>query len=94
MLRNQWYKIFFRLYKWTNLFLDRFSQTPQFLANIASHDSSDASGLRYQNLDSTGVSLKIEEDTSKDLELFHTHESISFLVLEGSGLLTGIDMNI
>jgi hypothetical protein len=74
----------------SNLSLSGFSQTPKFLGNIASYDGVDSSGLRYQNLTSTGVSLKIEEDQSLDSELTHTTESLSYFALEGSGLLTAV----
>jgi hypothetical protein len=79
--------------QFTNLALRGFSQAPQFLANTASYDGSDPSGLRYQDLMSTGISLKVEEDTSKDAELTHTTESLSFLALEGSGVLTATSIN-
>jgi len=66
-----------------------FSQTPNFMAAVASYDGSDPVGVRHLNLSADKVALKLEEDTSKDLEQIHTSEVVNYLAIEGDGLLTG-----
>ncbi len=70
-----------------------FSQTPQVLASLATYDGTDSAGLRYQNLDNNQVQIKVEEDTSLDAETTHTTENVSFLAIEGSGLLSASPVN-
>ena len=51
-------------HRWSNVdFNSLFEETPQLMAGISSYDGADPSGLRYQNLDSNGVEIKVEEDT-------------------------------
>lgn len=59
-----------------------FSAAPRFLASLASRDGADNSALRYQNLTASGVSVKVEEDTTFDTEVGHTSESVHFLAIE------------
>lgn len=75
-------------------FGSRFSTAPNLLASIATFDNSDPSGLRYRNLTSNQVQLKIEEDQSADSETRHTTEVVGFLALGGNGLLTGLPTTI
>jgi hypothetical protein len=49
------------------------------LGSIASYDGGDYAGLRYQNLGSNSVELKVEEEESADSETNHTTEAVSFL---------------
>ena len=70
-------------------FGNNFINAPKFLANIATFDGPDPSGLRYQNLTNGNVQIMIEEDTSNDSETNHTTEDINFLAIEGNGNLTG-----
>ena len=74
--------------QWHTLNLDGFSAAPQLLASVGSYDGADSVGLRYQNLTSRAVKLKLEEDTSQDSETQHTTENIGFLALGGSGMLS------
>ena len=75
-------------HSWSSIDFDpNFSQTPQFLASLSSYTGSDPAGLRYRNLNEDTVEIKIEEDTSFDAETNHFGENISYLALEGSGLL-------
>jgi YD repeat-containing protein len=71
---------------------ERFSRSlgsaPHIVAAIASYDGGDGSQLRHQNLTSSGVELKVEEDTVNDTEVNHTTEIVSYLGLGGDGLLT------
>ena len=77
-------------HNWSSIDFDpNLSQAPQFLASLSSYDGSDPSGLRYRNLNEDTVEIKIEEDTSFDNETVHTTETVSYLALEGEGLLVG-----
>lgn len=74
-------------HEWEPINLSGFNSSPNFLASLASYDGSDSAGLRYRNLNTNSVDIKIEEDTSKDLETEHTDETVNFLAIEGDGLL-------
>lgn len=75
-------------HKWSTLKFDKnFEQSPQLLASLATYDGSDSAGLRYQNLNSQGVKIMVEEDTAKDKETSHTTEDINFLSIGGKGTL-------
>lgn len=64
------------------------SETPHFLAAVSTVDGGDSAHLRYQNLSTSGVEVRIEEDTTVDPEVFHTTEIVSYLMLLGeSGIL-------
>lgn len=74
--------------KWSTLdFSPNFESAPQLLASIATYNGTDSAGLRYRNKGSDSVDIKIEEETSLDPETTHIKESLSFLAIEGSGLL-------
>ena len=62
-----------------------FSETPNLIASLASYDGPDSAGLRYRGLSSQGLQIKVEEDTSRDLEINHTTESVSFLAIQDNG---------
>lgn len=70
-----------------------FSEAPQVLAGISSYDGADSVGLRYRNLDSTGVEIKLEEEKSFDSEIGHIRETVDFLLIEGSGSLSATPVN-
>ena len=71
-------------------FGNNFSQSPVVLSSIASYDGGDASGLRYSKLSSDRIDIKIEEDTTRDLETMHTSEVVNFLALAGNSPLRGL----
>jgi serralysin len=76
---HSWYQVTFG---------QSFGQTPRFIATIGTYDGADNSGLRYTNLTTAGVQIKIEEDTTLDSETGHTTEVVHFLTIEGDGTLT------
>ena len=89
--------------KWRTLDLgSNFDNAPQLLASIATYNGTDSAGLRYRHKDNDSVEIKIEEETSLDAETIHIRESLSFLAIEGSGLLeaksydplTGLDIAV
>jgi hypothetical protein len=63
--------------------------SPRFFAAMPTRDGGDNAALRYQGLTSTGVQVRVEEDTTLDSETAHTTEVVDYLVLSGSGALTG-----
>lgn len=65
-----------------------FSSIPNLLTSLASYDSGDNAHLRVANPTSTGVQLKVEEDTTFDPDTSHTTEVAVYLAIEGSGALT------
>ncbi len=70
-----------------------FTQTPQILASLATYDGSDPAGIRRRNLSNNQVQFKVEEDTSADAEMAHTTENVSFLAIEGSGILEAVNID-
>ena len=76
-------------------FEQTFSAPPNLLASLSSVFNIDNAHLRYTNLDTVGVELKVDEDTTADAETSHTQpEPVAYLALEGSGLLTAAGLVI
>ena len=71
-------------------FKNNFSQSPVLLASIGTYNGVEPSGLRYNNLNSDRVNIKIEEDTSKDAEVYHSKEAVNFLAIAGNNPLRGV----
>jgi serralysin len=44
-------------------------------------------------LNNNQVQFKVEEDTSADAEMAHTTENVSFLAIEGSGILSAVSID-
>ena len=76
--------------RWHTLDFSNFTKAPNLLAGLASYDDGDPAGLRYTNLNSDGVQIRVEEDKSLDSEIEHASEVVNFLAIEGTGNLTGI----
>ena len=77
-------------HKWHTVdFGNNFSQPPIFLASIATYDGSDPSGLRSRNLGGDRVNIKIEEDTTRDSETWHTTEAVNFFAIADNHQLRG-----
>lgn len=67
-----------------------FEQAPNLFASLASFRGGDSAGLRYSNLDSSQVQIKVEEDQSRDVEIGHVTEVVNFLAIAGSGDLSAL----
>jgi len=67
-----------------------FEEVPNLLASLSSYNGGDTAGLRYRNLGTSGVQIKVEEDRSFDQEIIHAPESVDFLAIAGSGDLSAI----
>ncbi len=61
--------------------------TPHFLAAMSTYDGADNAELRYRNLASSSVEVRVEEDTTNDAEVAHTTEVIDYLVVGNAGTL-------
>ena len=65
---------------WQNVpFETTFLDLPLLLAAIQTHDGGDSSNVRIEQLQETTVQIKIAEEQSKDDEVAHTTEIISYL---------------
>ncbi len=62
--------------------LEGFDERPAFLANIQSFFGGNTSTLRVTQIDETGVSLFLEEEQSRDLEVGHLNETIGWAAFE------------
>ena len=61
--------------------------TPVFLAGMQTFDGPDSSGLRYRNLDGSGVDVFVEEERSADDETNHTDEVVGYFVIANESLI-------
>jgi len=75
---------------WYTLSFGSSMNAPRFFAAIRSYSGGNNSALRYTGLSSTAVQIRVEEDTTLDPETDHISEVVDYLVLSGSGLLTGV----
>ena len=62
-------------------FLNSFD-SPAFLSHLQSRHGGDTSALRYQNLNSSTVQVKIEEERSANNEVGHTSEIAGYIIFE------------
>ncbi|MEM7772814.1 MAG: right-handed parallel beta-helix repeat-containing protein [Cyanobacteria bacterium P01_A01_bin.37] len=71
-------------------FEQAFDADPSVIAKLSSYFGTDTANLRLDEISRIGFGVKVQEEQSRDLELSHTPESVSFLALEGQeGALTG-----
>ena len=76
---------------WYDLAFDSFfNDSPVLLSSLATYNGVDNANVRYTNLGTGGVQLKVSEDDSADTELTHAREAISFFAIGESGLLTAV----
>jgi hypothetical protein len=73
---------------YSHSFTDPFESAPSLLTSLSTYDSPDNASVRYSDLTSSSVNLKIDEDESFDAEVAHTTEAVSYLAIEGEGTLT------
>ncbi len=62
---------------------------PRLFAAMSSWNGGDNAGLRYQSLGFSSFDIRVEEDTTKQSETTHAAEVVDYLVLGGTGVLTG-----
>ena len=56
-------------------------QQPIFLAGMQSYNGADPAGVRYKNLTTSEVKVRVEEEKSADTETLHANEDIGYLLL-------------
>ena len=67
-----------------------FSSAPSLLAKLDSFRGPDPANLRISNTSASGFTARVQEEQSRDSEMNHGRESLSYLALEGtSGSLAG-----
>jgi hypothetical protein len=65
-------------------FGETFVEAPCFYANMQTTSGTDPASLRWRHLTASGVQLKVEEETSMDLEIIHAAETIGYLAISCS----------
>jgi hypothetical protein len=75
----------------THTFDGSFDSAPTLLTKLATFDGADTANSRIKSVSNTGFSAMVQEEQSKDSELAHTNESLSFLAFNGSsGIIEAI----
>ena len=69
-------------HEWYTINFGQSLDSPLILANMSTEDGNNTSVLRYRNLSSSSVQVKVEEEQSKDDEVRHTRtEVVGYLVI-------------
>ena len=67
---------------WFNLnFETKFTDLPFFIAGMQTFAGSDTATVRSQNMSTTTIQVKIEEEQSKDSEINHTKEVVGYFTI-------------
>lgn len=66
-------------HNWSTLRFSRIAQ-PMIVADLQTYDESDPAVLRYRNLTTSSVQVKIEEERSSDSEVSHATEVVGYLI--------------
>lgn len=59
---------------------------PVFLADMQTTDGGNTANLRWTNRDFSGVDVQVDEEQSRDNEVWHTTEVVGYLALAIEGL--------
>ena len=74
-------------------FEQAFDTAPSLIAKLGSHYGGDTANLRLDTITESGFGVRVYEEQSRDAEVWHTDEAVSFLALQGkSGLITGLEV--
>ncbi len=55
-------------------------ENPVFIASMQTTNGGDPTGLRYRDLNTSSVQLKLEEEQSKDTEVWHVNEEVGYFI--------------
>jgi hypothetical protein len=66
---------------WSTVSFANSVNTPSFFAAMQTFDGSDPAAVRYRNLGTSSVQVKVEEEASGDAEVGHTTEQIGYVVI-------------
>ncbi len=69
-------------HQWHEISFDGSHDNPTFIADIQTYNGYDSSEIRYRNLTSSSVEVRIEEERSADDEVAHRAESVGYLVFD------------
>ena len=72
---------------WHTINFENSLESPIVLASLATYNGADTSWLRSRGLNSNQVEIKLEEETSADLETDHGQEEVNFLAIDGKNTL-------
>ncbi len=75
-------------------FSGSYGRTPIFLCHDDTFDGGNTCGTRYRNLTTTGVNVFIEEEQSKDAEINHISEVVSYVVWGTAGDIIGTSSKV
>ncbi|MCP4657192.1 MAG: peptidase, partial [bacterium] len=75
-------------HEWSAFAVDLDSPSSLFMASLATHNDADPAGLRFQRLGTTGVEIRVKEDTTWDDEIDHSTEVVNYLMIGGIGELS------
>ncbi len=68
-------------HKWYTLnYGEKFEEVPLFLAALTPQTGGNTATLRYTNRGDSSIQLKVEEEQSKDNEVRHSRETVSYLI--------------
>jgi len=74
---------------WKKINFQQEYSNPSFLADIQSYLGIDPAELRYKYLKKDNVKVKVEEERSRDWEIWHAKEKIGYIVLQKAEIPTG-----
>jgi len=64
------------------VFNSSFAETPVLLGDFQTFNGADTSTMRFNDLDTNGVTLRLQEEASRDTELGHTNEVAGYLAID------------
>lgn len=80
---------------WSTLaFSQSFSTPPRLIAGISTYRDPDPAVLRFRDLTAGGAQFLVQEDTTADGETAHGSEDLTYLAIEGSGMLSGTPVEV
>ncbi len=68
-------------------FAQRYGADPVFFADMQTYGGSNAAALRYDLLSGERVDVIVQEEQSKDQEVYHIFESVGYMVFDSPGVL-------
>lgn len=66
----------------THTFASTFNAGNHIVTSIGTFNGGDPAGVRINSFSTTNVNLLLEEDTTDDTEIFHTNETLNYLVID------------
>ncbi|WP_266081641.1 hypothetical protein [Haladaptatus caseinilyticus] len=70
--------------EWVYISFEQEYESPAFIAGMQTFSGINTANLRYRNLSGSGVEVKVEEEKSKEPEIYHDSESVGYAVFENA----------